>query len=391
MIYHRDEAEFDRDYSIHAGVLEGLRGEAGSTFEHLPDEEEHVVGYAPLAAVGWAMVIEEPWAHVIVPGLQYTLWAPVLVLVAAIASLLAIHFGLRHVVNPLQVLGRAASRLAWGDYKAIEKPVGGIDEIRDLQSTLQEMAEQMHRYQAGMRDYIAALTQAQEDERRRLARELHDETVQSMIALGQRVKILQLDWRERCGDGSRSDTNDVDERLSELSKMITKSLQEVRDVIRDLRPVYLEELGLVSALRTLASSTSNGETGVSFEMTGEERRLSPDAELAVYRIAQATLSNVLRHAKADTVALRLEFGEAGVVLTAEDNGAGFVPPERPSDLALDGHWGLMGMYERATRLGGHLSVRSTPGQGTKIAAFLPYAPPDAEKQTPMLMTLDRIA
>ena len=132
-----------------------------STFEQLDGEVEHVVGYAPVLTTGWAVLIEEPWADVIVPGLQYSLWTPILVLIAAVASLGAVHFGLWKVIRPLQVLGREASRFtpAGVIFKPIEKPVGGIGEIHDLQFTLQEMAAQVHHYQDGMHDYIAVLTQ----------------------------------------------------------------------------------------------------------------------------------------------------------------------------------------------------------------------------------------
>ena len=302
VIYHQDIDEIGRDYRIHAGVIQALRGEAGAAFEQLAGEDEHVFGYAPVLATGWAILIVEPWADVIVPGLQYSLWAPILVLVAAVASLGALHFGLGRVIRPLQILGRSASRLAWGDFQAIEKPVGGIDEIRDLQSTLQEMAAQIHRYQEGMHDYIAVLTQTQEEERKRLARELHDVIVQTVIAMGQRVKILQLDWRENCGEASSSDQNEVDLRLSKLSEMVGQCLEDVRNMIRDLRPIYLDELGLVSALEALSRSTDNETIQTAFEVMGDERVLSREANLAIYRIAQAAISNAVRHGQPDFIA-----------------------------------------------------------------------------------------
>ena len=380
VIYHRDAGEIGRDYRIHAGVILALGGEAGAAFEQLAGEDEHVFGYAPVFATGWAILIVEPWADVIVPGLKYSLWAPILVLIAAIASLAALHFGLGRVIHPLQILGRAASRLAWGDFQAIEKPVGGIDEISDLQSTLQEMAAQIHRYQEGMHDYIAVLTQTQEDERKRLARELHDVIVQTVIAMGQRVKILQLDWRTNGGEEPRSDQNEVDLRLTKLLEMTGQCLTDLRSMIRDLRPIYLDELGLVLALEALSRSTDNETIQTEFEVMGDERVLFREGNLAIYRIAQAAISNAVRHGQPDFIVLHLTFGEEGVVLTVEDNGAGFVPPERPSDLALQGHFGLVGMYERATRLGGHLSIRSAPGAGTTIVAFLPYILPGVEAE-----------
>jgi len=108
-----------------------------------------------------------------------------------------------------------------------------------------------------------------------------------------------------------------------------------------------------------------------------DRRLAPEAELAVYRIAQAAVSNAVRHGQPSGIRLQLEFADEGVTLTAEDDGDGFVPSEMPGDLAAQGHFGLVGMYERATALGGHLSLRSTPGQGTKVVAFIPYGAPIA--------------
>ena len=281
VLYDRAEREINRDYTAHGGVQQALRGEAGATFQQLPGEEENVVGYAPVTMTGWALLLEEPWTDVIAPGLQYSLWAPILVLVAAVASLGAIHFGLGRIIHPLQVLGQAASRLAWGDFHAIEEPVGGIDEIHNLQSTLREMAAQIHRYQDGMRDYIALLTQTQEDEQKRLARELHDVVVQTVIAMGQRVKILQLDWREVFANQHLAAGHNVESRLNELAEMVGQSLSDLRSVIRDLRPVYLDELGLISSLEAMARSTENEKIQVSFDVLGEERNLYREANLAI--------------------------------------------------------------------------------------------------------------
>lgn len=378
VLYDRAELEINRDYQAHVGVQQALRGDAGATFEELPGEEEKVVGFAPVTMTGWALLLEEPWTDVIAPGLQYSLWAPILVLIAAVASLGAIHFGLGRIIHPLQILGQSASRLAWGDFQAIEKPVGGIDEIHDLQSTLQEMASQIHRSQAGMRDYIALLTQTQEEEQKRLARELHDVVVQSVIAIGQRVKILQLDWRELHPRGHPATSQKIESCLSELSEMIGQCLADLRNVIRDLRPVYLEELGLISALEAMARSTENEKIQVSFEVLGDEHSLSREYNLAIYRIAQAAVNNAVRHGQPDFLEIQLTFQDKGVLLTVEDNGVGFTPPERPSDLALQGHFGLIGMYERTIRLGGHLSIRSEPGKGTKIVTFLPYTLPSVK-------------
>ncbi len=366
VIYDLDPAQVGRDQRGHAGIAELQRGEAGAAFDD-PERggDEHVIGYAPISLAGWGLAVEEPWADVIVSALQYTLLAPLVVLAAAVVSLAAIFFGLQRVVRPLQTLGQHAIRLAWGDFEAIHAPVGGIHAIQDLQRALEEMSEQIRRYQSGMQDYIAALTQGQEDERQRLARELHDETIQSLVALSQRVKMVELALQEP------AQLSEARARLGELSIMVNQTMQEVRHVIRDLRPIYLEELGLVPALEALAQSTQRDGLAVAFEFTGEERRLTRDAELAIFRIAQAALSNVAHHARATEARVQLDFDGRGITLTVEDDGLGFIQPETPRDLATQGKFGLMGMYERATRLGGHLSIRSAPGQGTKVVAFLP--------------------
>jgi signal transduction histidine kinase len=372
VLFDRGSQEVGLDLRGHAGVPESLAGHSGSTFTHFPGQPEHVVGYAPLATTGWGLIVVEPWEDVIMPVLQYTLLAPLIVLAAAVASLLAVYFGLRRIVRPLQELGRKSSRLAWGDFEAITRPVDGIDEIRELQRTLQEMAGQIRRSQVAMQDYIAALTETQEDERKRLARDLHDETVQSLIALSQRITMLRLDLADAASNPDPGTSLvQAEQRIDELASMLTHTLTEVRGMIRNLRPIYLEELGLVAAIEMLVDGARKNGLDAAFEVKGEECRLAPEVEMAAYRIAQEGLSNVTRHSSASSVAVTLEYVEEGVTLTVEDDGAGFQPPDMPSDLASQGHFGLLGMYERSTRLGGHFSVRSTPGTGTRIIAYLP--------------------
>jgi signal transduction histidine kinase len=348
-------------------------GQSGATFALPPDGgDEVVVGHAPIPVTGWSVVMEEPWIDQVMPSLKYSLLAPLIVLLAAIASLAAVYFGVRRVIRPLQTLGQQASRLAWGDFDAIRVPIDAVGEIQDLQRALQDMAEQIRRYQAGMQDYIGALTQAQEDERHRVARELHDDTVQSLIALSQRVKMLDLDLPSGDSAGNTPPaTARTRARLNEIASMIDQALTDVRQLVRGLRPIYLEELGLRASVEMLAESTDHGGLPVRLDVVGSERRLPANAELAVYRIAQEALNNVRRHGQATAVNLRLDYQADGVALVVEDDGAGFVAPESPGALAIQGHFGLIGMHERAARLGGRLSIDSQPGHGTRISAFIP--------------------
>jgi len=318
----------------------------------------------------WGLVVQEPWADAVAPLMRVSEWTPVILLLTTVIALLVIFFGARYIIHPLQELDRRAARVAWGDFGAVQQPVGGVQEIETLRRTLNQMAGQIESYRTALRDYLAAVTLAQEEERRRLARELHDDTTQTLIALMHRVEMCE----KATGDSVR-----LAGRLNEVRELAIGALESVRRLVHDLRPIYLEDMGLLPALDMLAGdmSQSTGAPPIKLNVAGTPRRLPPDVELAVYRIVQEALSNVVRHAGATTAQVRLEFGGEGLTLTVEDDGVGFAVPDTPHTLARDGHFGLMGMRERALRFGGHLSLRSQPGAGTTVVVHLPY-PPDSQ-------------
>ena len=364
VIYHPDPALVGQELRGHEGVMAVIQGQAGATYHQEPDGQELVVGYAPVAGPDWGLIVQEPWEALIVPVMRLSLLAPLAVVVAALVSGLAVTFGLRYVVRPLQALDRQATRVAWGDFSAVGKPEAGVQEIEDLRRTLEGMADQIQRYQLGMRDYVAAVTTAQEEERKRLARELHDETVQSLIALGHRVEMVQkaLD----------KDPARARQRLTELRALAAETQAEVRRFSQALRPLYLEDLGFVPALEMLAQEIGRGnDLTVSVQVEGEVRRLAPDPELTAYRIVQEGLSNVVRHARAQMAWVTVVFTPDRLTLRVRDDGCGFEPPVNPADLARPGHFGLMGIRERALLFGGQMEVRSGPGQGTTLEVFLP--------------------
>jgi signal transduction histidine kinase len=235
--------------------------------------------------------------------------------------------------------------------------VGGINEIQRLQAELIHMARKVQLAQQSLRGYLSAVTTGQEEERRRLARELHDDTIQSLIALNQQIQLAQLSVQD--------ETNK--DRLAMMQQMAEQTVADLRRLTRDLRPIYLEDLGLIPALEMLGRDMSQA-TGLAiiFEKTGKERRLPPDAELALYRIAQEGISNVVRHANANQVKVSLQFSEEEVTLAVGDNGVGFVVPESPAEMAPAGHFGLLGVQERAESIGARLQIESAPGQGTRL-------------------------
>jgi two-component system sensor histidine kinase UhpB len=270
---------------------------------------------------------------------------------------LALWFGLRQIVQPMRALEEKAADLARGDFKSIRQPVGGVGEIRHLQSTLADMATQLKEAQNSLHSYIGAITDSVENERRNLARELHDETLQTMIALGQYTQYA-LHWN--------SDPK-VEKTLNQVVELTDQGTQTLRRLVRGLRPIYIEDLGLVTALGMQASQPDQpGGVEVHFESSGEERRLKPEVEMALYRMAQEALSNIRRHAGAAHAWIRLHFAPGEVVLEVRDDGRGFSMPPDPLQLARQGHYGLLGLHERAELIGATLSIHSEEGHGTTI-------------------------
>jgi signal transduction histidine kinase len=323
-----------------------------------------VVAYAPVEPVGWVLVTQEPWDAVVGPLMRFSLVAPLLLLLAALAAGLTVAFGLQAIVRPLQQLDEQAARVAWGDFDAVQTPVGGAQEFEDLRQTLYALAQQIRRYQKGMRDYIGAITRAQEEERRRLARELHDDTIQALIALGHRVEMAKRQLEHN--------PHQAAERLDELKELIHDTVSDVRRFTRALRPIYLEDLGLQPALEMLVRDAgAKSEIEVSLHITGPSRRLTEELELAIYRIAQEALGNVAQHSNAQRADVRLHYTPDEVTLTVVDDGVGFEVPSRPEELAQRGHFGLVGMHERAALVGGRLEIISSPGEGTQVQVVLP--------------------
>jgi signal transduction histidine kinase len=350
----------DSQLKEHPGVAAALRGETGTTYLNVAGEE-HVIAFSPITPVGWALVIEEPWRAVTDPLLRATEMAPLILIPVLVIALIALGFGIRQVVQPLQSLEKKATELGWGDFSAIEEPVGGINEIQRLQTELIHMARKVQLAQQSLRGYLSAVTTGQEDERRRLARDLHDDTIQSLIALNQQIQLAQMS----AGDDENAD------RLATMQQMAEQIVADLRRLTRDLRPIYLEDLGLIPALEMLGRDMSQS-TGlpIVFEKSGQERRLPPSVELALYRIAQEGLSNVVRHAEATQARLSLQFGDGKVNLSVKDDGVGFVVPESPAEMAPSGHFGLLGVQERAEAIGARLKIESVPGDSTCLQVLV---------------------
>ncbi len=353
--------EPNSDLSQYAGIAHALRGESGTTYIN-DDGDEQVIAFSPIPPVNWALVIKEPWQAVTDPLLRFTESAPLILAPVLILTLLVLGFGLKQIVQPLQSLEQKATALGWGDFEAIKEPVGGIHEIQRLQTELIHMAHKVKLAQQSLRSYLGAITIGQEEERRRLARDLHDDTIQSLIALNQRIQLAQLGTTEEKKSA----------QLAEMQQMAEQIITELRRLTRDLRPIYLEDLGLVTALDMLARDAGSAmKIPVTFHVSGEERRLSSQSELALYRMGQEGLSNVARHAQPTQAELRLDFCDAEVRLMIQDDGCGFAVPESPAQMTGKGHYGLLGIQERAELIGAKMMIESETNKGTCLTIILP--------------------
>ena len=349
------------------GMLEALARREG--FVIVQDEGEPVlVTFAPVRGSPWTVIIREPVQDLLGPLLRFPSLVPAIAIGAGVLSLLILFFGWRTIVQPLQQLSCAAEAVSWGEYGSIDQPVQGVQEIRDLHRALTDMVQRIRGYEAGVRDYLGAITQGQEIERARLARELHDGPVQDLIVLGQRAEMAQR-WVER-GQSERAHA-----ALAELRHTEQDTVGELRRIIGALRPIYLEDLGFVPALEMLIrQSADRTDAHLQLEIGDCVHRLSPDVELAAYRVAQEALHNAVDHAQATHITLHVQCQDDTLRLTVADDGIGFALPDQPQALTQEGHFGLLGMQERITQLGGTFHIDTAPGRGTRVEARLSNRP-----------------
>jgi signal transduction histidine kinase len=289
------------------------------------------------------------------------------------------------VVNPISKLIASAGRIAGGDLSA-RVEIRRDDEVGMMASSFNEMAERVEqnaraleaskaeleekvqertkqlRETAGIRgQLLERLITAQEEERHRVARELHDEA-------GQALSAIMLDLA-RAIDALPETATEARQRLSQSRALAAQTLGELRKLIYDLRPEVLDQLGLAPALRSYVKSRLEARNiRVRLSLSGLDRRLTPQMETTIFRIIQEATTNVVRHSNATRVDIELEATDSAVEASIEDNGQGF-DVERA--LQTPGSWGLRGIRERVSLVGGQLDIKSEPGKSTQIRFAIP--------------------
>jgi len=228
------------------------------------------------------------------------------------------------------------------------------------QVLLRDVTRQRRR-QIGLETYTARVHEVQEDERRRIAQEIHDETVQSLVLLCRELDDLE--------GGAGATSAHVADSLRQAREHAEQVVAGLRVIIRGIRPPLLDELGVPPAVqRLLTDLASHSQIRTNLAVTGRPRRVSDSVELALLRIAQEAVHNAERHGSPSRIEVCIAYEPERIELSVRDDGGGFVPPQEPSDLANRGKWGIIGMQERAREMGGELCISSAPGAGATVRA-----------------------
>jgi signal transduction histidine kinase len=273
-------------------------------------------------------------------------------------------------------------------FRAIASAVAAIFIIRVLRSfevetkrRISELQtarlEEAQRREALRGEMLRRIVAAQEAERQRIARELHDETGQALTAIGLGLRGVT--------SSKRSDGAKLTRNLRQLEQLVEHSLIELQRLIADLRPSHLDDLGLGATLRWYGGEIEKRlPIKVTVSVRDENKDLSMEMKTTLFRITQEALTNIIKHSAADNVKVVLIYLPEGVRLEVVDDGVGFNPtamssPTRPS-------WGLIGMQERATLLGGTFEIVSYPGSGTRVDVYIPYSSQTEEDENEDTLT-----
>jgi signal transduction histidine kinase len=223
--------------------------------------------------------------------------------------------------------------------------------------------EEAQRREALRGELYQRVVAAQEAERGRIARELHDETGQALTALGMGLRSAAMSLHH--------DVEKTALRLRQLEGLAAQSLTELQRLVADLRPSHLDDLGLSPAIRWYAGEVGT-RSGLQVEVMieGVDRSLPQPLYTALFRVCQEALTNVVKHARASQARVLLRYGEAGLYLRIEDDGQGFDVDAHDRDASSG--WGLRGIQERVALFGGNLSLHSHPGMGTVLEVEVPY-------------------
>jgi signal transduction histidine kinase len=356
-------------------------------------DAQMVLALAPMSSARWGVLIRQDESVAFAQarsGRRTILWlAPALLGLA----LLFAWGAARSVRGPIALLTDSAERIAYGNLNqpipdlgddevgrlarsfeqmrmALKASIGHVEQAnQELERRVEErthelngLYSQLRAREAWREELLRKVISAQEDERKRLARELHDETSQTLSALAMKIETALAAWPS---EPSR-------QRLVEARGLTVRTLEELHRLIFDLRPSVLDDLGLLSAIRWYAERHLEPlGVAVRCEFSGFGNRLMPELETALFRVAQEAITNIEKHSGAETVLIQCLERDNVISIEIEDDGKGFSPESLPPPAARERGLGLLGMRERVELFGGTLELDSAPGSGTRIAVTVP--------------------
>lgn len=236
-------------------------------------------------------------------------------------------------------------------------------ELRDAAKEMSALYEQLRRSDEVHSHLLQRVVRAQEEERRRVARDLHDGVGQTLSGLAAGLAALR---------GRARSSRAYLQQMANMEKYASRAAEELHSVMSDLRPSLLDELGLVASLRWYAHHyTETLPLQVRVDVKGQVGRLPPDIEIILFRIAQEALTNIVRHARANEAHIELSLDQDSAVLKISDDGIGFEPAKVFAASGEARPWGILGMQERAALVGGSVDIESSAWKGTRVTAKIP--------------------
>ena len=355
----------------------------------VPDgKTQDILAVVPLQSVSWAVVFGQTRDEVFLPA-RHLRNRFILIALIFIGTAIIFSIGVsKNIVSPIRSLIAATERIGQGDLSVPIEP-NGSDEIAVLGKSFDGMREQLakslesiHRQNSELEDRVRKrtrqleekqlmnttllkqLTTSQEDERKRIGRELHDESLQTLSAILMNVEMCLIHPELI-----------TSVKVTLIRDTITSVINEINKVIQNLRPTVLDDLGFAAAIVWLMDRNLKDRHIHCYLNMNEldEERISPELQIALFRIIQETSMNIARHSGASNVFVNIRTDSKKFSMIIEDDGCGFDPPSALQDLESGRGLGILGMKERATQVNGMLQICSTPDEGTIVQCKVPLA------------------
>ncbi len=343
------------------------------------ERERDVLAFAPLSVASWGVAIRQSEEEALSPTRQLEQRFLILGVILLGCTLLVVWAMMQGIVKPIRMLTSAAKKVAVSDFEA-SIPLQRGDEIGQLSAAFhtmrQEIArsrdEMLLRYEEAKEreelrgQLLSRVISAQEEERKRIARELHDEYGQTLTGL-----IMSIESLENMVTPQQPQ---FQEKLADTKSLLFRALEDIRRLTVELRPSLLDDLGLVAAIRAhIRGYIEDAGINVQFDSNGVNQRLSPVIETALFRIIQEATHNVIKHAQASNIDIKLETRDSNIAVTVADDGCGFDVDAFFRARTETKSLGILGIQERTALLGGVFSVKSNVGQGTSLRVEIPLS------------------